>query len=121
MTKTSHLEAFAKCFDVPPEDDLLVVRQEVRVSISVHYPSQTASLNVHVGMQPPRTFTLAVQSADELELTWGENIVHGRRLMILAERLEDSAIALEDDTRALVRLLRQVDGDPNYRGSFVLA
>jgi len=121
MTDHSHLEAFARTFGTPPEDDLLVVRHEVRVDISIHYPSQTASLKVHVGVQRPRTFILVVNSPNQLELKWGRNTVRGTRLLVLAEKLEDSAITLHDDTRALVRLLRQVDGDPSYQNSFVLA
>ncbi len=121
MTKNSHLEAFSRCFQTSSEDSLQVVRQDVKVSISVHYPSLTASIKVHVGVKRPRKFELEVLSADELRLTWSSNTVLGDRLLKLAEKLEDSTIPQHEDTRALVRLFRQVDGDQNYKNSFVLA
>lgn len=119
MTGISHLEAFAKAFDRPPDDDLTVVRYEVRIGVYLHYPSRTVSLKVHVGMRRPRTFQLTATDG-HLELRWGKTTLKGDRLLVLAEKLEGSSLGLHDGSRALVRLLRQVDGHPSYQQSFKL-
>lgn len=121
MAQNSHLESFSRCFQTASEDSLRVVRNEVTVLIDVHFPSQTAFIKVSVGVKRPRKFELEALSADKLRLTWGSNTVLGERLLVLAERIEDSSVPLHDDTRALVRLFRQVDGDPSYKDSFTLA
>jgi hypothetical protein len=118
-----HLQKFATHFRLSVEDDLhlKVVHEDVIIVVTAQHPWNEAKLAVQVRLNTPQTFTLEVLSPPRLELRWGRNVVIGGRLLILAEKLEDSAIPLNETPRALVRLFRQVDGDESYRGSFVRA